>query len=197
MPLEFLDTTPALVCYFLNEKVNDLVTNDITIQVFQVYFRLFAATNLIESVPIQKVELWLTSLLKLFESTSHDTLLTHSKEIFEKLIKKCVKQMLMAESYDCLNSFVDNLLEIIPGQIGNLKFLAVAHLTIIQILENISKVNWPNFDYFSMKLTNIQIDWSNYLRKLTGKFLSLIFYSNLTKLRLNLVKLEYSPFFWI
>ena len=141
MPLEFLDTTPALVCYFLNEKVNDLVTNDITIQVFQVYFRLFAATNLIESVPIQKVELWLTSLLKLFESTSHDTLLTHSKEIFEKLIKKCVKQMLMAESYDCLNSFVDNLLEIIPGQIGNLKFLAVAHLTIIQILENISKVN--------------------------------------------------------
>ena len=146
MPLEFLDTTPALVCYFLNEKVNDS-TDENTIKIFQVYFRLFAATNLIESVPIQKIELWLTSLLKLFEA-SHDTLLTHSKEIFEKLIKKCVKQMLMAESYDCLNSFVDNLLEIIPSHIGNLKFLAVAHLTIIQILENISKVKISIYFYF-------------------------------------------------
>ncbi len=60
-------------------------------------------------------------------------------------MKKCVKKLLIDdEKFSCLSSFVNTLVEtLVAGDTKerNLNYVSFAHLTLIQILENISKVS--------------------------------------------------------
>ena len=108
LPTEYLDTKYALIAYLLNERVDNFnIDNIVQKKLFNVYFNIFQ-TKLIESLPIGKLEIWLNYLFSLFE-TKETSLLSYSNEIFEKLIKKCVRQMLIDESLDYLQTFVNNV----------------------------------------------------------------------------------------
>ena len=136
-PLEFFETKHALVFYFLNEKII-AYTSVFEEKKINIYFRLFSSIALIEEIPILNIKNWIVDLLSLYET---DTITKLSNSIFEKLIKKCAKKLLMDDSLDCLTDFVDNLIEKLSGTKDNLNFVSFAHLTLIQVLENISKVN--------------------------------------------------------
>lgn len=103
-----MDTKYALIIYLLNERVdNTNIECQHEKKIFQIYFNLFE-TSLVESLPIVKLELWLNYLFGLFEAKdSH--LMSYSTEIFEKLIKKCVKQMLVNHSLESLQQFTNKV----------------------------------------------------------------------------------------
>lgn len=135
-PLEFLETKHALIFYFFNEKIT-ADDSDLEERKINVYFRLFSSMALIEQIPIVKIKSWLVSLLGLYET---DSITKLSNSIFEKLIKKCAKKLLMDDSLECLTDFVDCLIEKLSTSMNNINFVSFAHLTLIQVLENISKV---------------------------------------------------------
>lgn len=105
-----MDTKYAFIIYLLNERVdNTNIDKQSEKKLFQIYFNLFQ-TNLVQSLPIAKLEIWLNYLFGLFEDKeSH--LMSYSTEIFEKLISKCVKQMLVNRSLESLQHFTDKVLK--------------------------------------------------------------------------------------
>ena len=108
MPVEYLDKTYALVLYLLNERVENIdVDRMIEKKIYILYFNLFQ-TDLMESLSIAKLEVWLNYLFSLFESKKSSAL-EYSNDIFEKLIKKCVRRMLINESLDNLHKFVEKV----------------------------------------------------------------------------------------
>jgi hypothetical protein len=92
----------------LNERVDNVNVDSLSEKkLFNIYFNLFK-TNLTESIPIEKLETWLNYLFSLFE-TKETNILELSNEIFEKLIKKSVRQMLIHDSLNCLQTFVNKV----------------------------------------------------------------------------------------
>ncbi len=137
VPLEFIDTSQALVFYCLAEKMK----NDQN-QKIKIYLRLFASSmSVLEIMPMKQIELWLNELLDDFRTAELDL----SNDIFDKLVKKCVKKLLIDdEKFSCLTSFVDVLVQKISTDNAvelNLNYVSFSHLTLIQILENTSKVS--------------------------------------------------------
>ena len=92
----------------LNERVDNVNVDKLSEKkLFNIYFNLFK-TNLTESIPIEKLETWLNYLFSLFETKETKNLeLTNEK--FEKLIKKSVRQMLIHDSLNCLQTFVNKV----------------------------------------------------------------------------------------
>ncbi len=163
LPVEHLDKNYALVLYLLNERVENInMDRLIEKKIYMLYFNLFQ-TSLVESLSIVKLEVWLNYLFSLFESKKSSAL-EYSNDIFEKLIKKCVRRMLINDSLDNMQKFVEKvrnftffrifyfnlyfnnfeskLFERIPLNSDNLNYQSVAHLTLIQILEKLSKVKF-------------------------------------------------------
>ena len=134
LPLDFIDTNHALIVFFLNEKICDKQPNKLT-----TYIRLFATMNLLEIMPLNKAKAWLSDILSFFKTDNNAKLY---QTLFDKLVKKCVRKLLIDETFECLQSFVDNLIKSlqVDGEIESLNYMSFGHLTLIQILENISKV---------------------------------------------------------
>jgi hypothetical protein len=133
--LEFIDTKQALVFYCLAEKMSNEKN-----QKTAIYLKLFASSmSILEAMPMKQIELWLNELLGDFRTAD----LGLSNNIFDKLVKKCVKKLLIDdEKFSCLSSFVNALVEtLVAGDTNDLNYVSFAHLTLIQILENISKVS--------------------------------------------------------
>ena len=92
----------------LNERVENInMDRLIEKKIYMLYFNLFQ-TSLVESLSIVKLEVWLNYLFSLFESKKSSAL-EYSNDIFEKLIKKCVRRMLINDSLDNMQKFVEKV----------------------------------------------------------------------------------------
>lgn len=78
------------------------------------------------------------NLLKYFEATDQPA--GFSNSIFDKLVKKCIRKLLIDDTFECLTGFVQHLLTKLAEPTENPVYLSFAHLALIQVLENISKI---------------------------------------------------------
>ncbi len=110
IPIEFLNAKYAVLFYLLNEKVKIDEYADLTEQAnleknyFQVHNRLFL-TDILECVPIVKLESSLVDLLNLVDLISS----AKSIEVFDKIFKKGMNIMIREKNVDILINFINRV----------------------------------------------------------------------------------------
>ncbi|CAF0779004.1 unnamed protein product [Brachionus calyciflorus] len=133
VPLEFLNPNYAIIYYLLTEKVN-INSVELEEKCLKIYHRLML-TNIVQIIPVQKLESWLNELFGLFDKLK---LSEKSKEIFDQLLKKSINYMLKENNIDVFSHFILSLIKKTQTSIGN-NVTDIINLTLLQTLEKITK----------------------------------------------------------
>lgn len=110
VPINYLTVEYAFLVYALNERVmNQKSRCELQMDSLRVYFLIFS-DDLVKSLSASRVEKWLSNLFDyLFERSLSSSLATLSNQIFERIIKKCVKRLLAEPSLKPINTFIDTV----------------------------------------------------------------------------------------
>lgn len=100
IPFEFLNQHQIVIYFLVNERIPQSSDNNNQDFVFSIYFRLFLNTSFIQSIPGDKLESWLFSIV-------HQS--TIQQDVFEKLIKKSLILMLREPYLENLKSLTQKV----------------------------------------------------------------------------------------
>lgn len=133
VPIEFMSPNYAIIFYLLNEKIK-IENSIIEKKCFDIYDRLIL-TDLVQIVPINKLESWINDLFNLFETLDVSS---RSSEIFDKLIKKSIHLMLKEQNIECFIKLIEKLF--VKLESNDEKLVSIINLTFLQTLEKICKI---------------------------------------------------------
>lgn len=160
IPLEHLDSNYSLVYNLLTELIQ-IKSRETQEKCLSIYNRL-VASNLLSTLPGEKLESWLSNWFTLFRNLE---LSEQSKQQFEKILKKCLHHLMKEKNIDIYSNFIFNLADKLNlNQNDNLDYLI--KLTFLHSFEKTIKIQ----EFSTTSDTNL----NNKIKKLDQKLFDII-----------------------
>ncbi|RNA19700.1 transmembrane 17B-like, partial [Brachionus plicatilis] len=134
LPLEYLDSNYALVFNLLIELIK-VENRQCQEKCLNIYNRLIA-TNLVSTLPSEKLESWLHNWFTLFQNLEFTE---NSKDQFRKILKKCLNHLMKEQNIDLYSNFIFNLNEKLKTE-QNHNLNSLLNLTYLHTFERVCKI---------------------------------------------------------